>query len=75
MHSLALVFSPLPSALSAATPQAGAEYMGVSAESALRSLERLGGQVSSWIGQNPMIVWVGLALLLFMFIATRSKTP
>jgi hypothetical protein len=53
--------------------QAAAEYMAVSADAAVRSLQRFGGQATNWIGQNPLLFWGGMALFALLIFATRSR--
>ena len=57
-----------------AVPQAAAEYGVVVAQSAADKMQVLVNQTSTWVGENPLLVGAGVALVLILFWGTRSRT-
>lgn len=53
--------------------QGAAEYVGISAQSALQNLEVLMGRASDWIGDHPAAIWVAVGVLLLLFWGTRGR--
>jgi hypothetical protein len=51
-----------------------AEYMGLAAQEAAQKVQILAGDASRWLQDHPLALWGGLALLVLMWWATRSRS-
>lgn len=56
------------------SPQVAAEYVGVTAYDAARSLSALARDAKDFAGDNPLLIVALVALAIFFFVATKPGT-